>query len=281
MRGSSAHAASLPTKQVDVELDDLQIRPLTHRNASGDAYQRTPEVSHQIKKALALTPAQMVERAKIRDYRSPDSLREECLVYLIREHHRLGQDAIVDDLTAALIGRCAKYINEKLQALGYDEVERAFRDVVGSLFELILDLDDDRGDFLQVRFWVVLQRLVIATFHKYKDDLNRAADTISLASLAGYEGDDDDDSGHTAHAEPRRETTIPIDQLVLAREGLNAIEEPYRTAFILAHHERWPIDSKDPLTPSISRYFGKTGRTIQNWLYKAEEALERWRGQQL
>ena len=41
--------------------------------------------------------------------------------------------------------------------------------------------------------------------------------------------------------------------------------------------EGWPVEDRDPNVPTISRYFGKTSRTIRNWLAQAEERLAAWR----
>lgn len=75
------------------------------------------------------------------------------------------------------------------------------------------------------------------------------------------------------------EPAITTERLVLLGDGLRALSEPYRAAFILRYYAGWPIQDRDPTVPTISRHFGKDPRTIRNWLAKAEEELERWRGE--
>ena len=70
-----------------------------------------------------------------------------------------------------------------------------------------------------------------------------------------------------------------FDEFNLAKQALGTIKEPFRTAFILRYFEDWPIESNDPDQPTISKFFGKTSRTIRYWLQKAETALEKWRGE--
>ena len=41
-----------------------------------------------------------------------------------------------------------------------------YRDVVERLFGLTLDLASDQGDFLQVRFWLVLEKIVVQAFEQ-------------------------------------------------------------------------------------------------------------------
>jgi len=63
----------------------VHVRPLTRRNRQGSVYERTEAVEERIRFALCLKPAAMIEQARIRDYKAPNYLQEECLVYLIRE----------------------------------------------------------------------------------------------------------------------------------------------------------------------------------------------------
>ena len=67
---------------------------------------------------------------------------------------------------------------------------------------------------------------------------------------------------------------------VLIKAALHQLEEPIRSAYLLRHHQGWPIEDKDPNVRTISRHFGKTPRTIRNWLSRADELLEAWRGEQ-
>src|SRR6266566_2712733 len=144
-----------------------QVQPLTHCNSTGEVYQRTAAVHWQIEVALMLASSQVVERARIADDDSPDYFQEECLVYLIREFCRRGDERLVNDLSAILIDRCKNMIYGRLQVLGQQGVEDAFNDVILDLFAPILDLSSDRGDFLQVRFGLVLQRLIIGVYNRH------------------------------------------------------------------------------------------------------------------
>src|SRR4051794_34848011 len=102
---------------------DVPVQPLTHRNRAGAVYRREPTVDAQIERALALTPAQLADHARLMDRECPEYLQEEALVSLIREYHRRDDRPVVGALTEALIHRCAKFINNRLQALGSEPVE--------------------------------------------------------------------------------------------------------------------------------------------------------------
>jgi hypothetical protein len=95
----------------------VHVRPLTRRNKQGEVYQRTEAVEERIRSALSLKPAVMIEAARIRNYKAPNYLREECLVYLIREYKSRGERRIMEELSEILLRRCSKSINKGLQNL--------------------------------------------------------------------------------------------------------------------------------------------------------------------
>ena len=253
------------------------LEPLTRTNADGEVYQRHTVVDSQIREALRLYPEELRRRSEIRDDAPPDFIKEEALVYLIRHYHKTENRQCFNDLSECLLTRCATLINSKLSRLGADWQEDGYSEVVVELFDRILDLDSDRGDFLQVRFWVVLERLTVQVFRKM---LKVEQSTIPLASLAGYDGED----VATAEVEipaPSTHATRSVESEVidsiLIQDALSQLDEPIRSAFLLRHYAGWPIEDQDPSVRTISRHFGKTPRTIRNWLASAEERLAAWR----
>lgn len=273
----------------------MHVRPLTHRNRQGEVYQRKEAVEERIRSALSLKPAAMIEQARVRDYKAPNYLQEECLVYLIREYKSRGERRVVEELSEILLLRCSKYINEGVQNLRSEvgdhsqRVAHAFRDVVKELFDRILDLESDRGDFMQVRFWPVVEKLRIGAFNRHLEDIKRAEEAVTWDSVAGYEQRSEEGEEkrgkrrHTSDSEPPQEAELSAEQravyLDAAREVLDRVDEPYRTAFVLRRYYDWPIEIEDTRLPSISGYFEKTPRTIREWLKRAKEMIERWKGE--
>ena len=255
----------------------VQVQPLTHCNSAGEVYQCTAAVHVQIEAGLTLTSSQLVERARIADHHSPDYFREECLVYLIREFRRRGDERIVNDLSEILISRCRNMIYGRLQALGLKSIDDASSDVILDLFAPIVDLRSDRGDFLQVRFGLALQKLIIGVYNLHVRRIKATQNTVPLSSIAGYESEGDDDVRNSVPLNDVADLSISMEQRMLYQEGLSSLKEPYRTAFILRHYEGWQIDAKDSSVPTLSRYFKKSRRTLQTWLTHAEEMLEHWR----
>lgn len=253
-------------------------QPLTRRNADGQVYQRLPVVDGQICEALGLADEELRSRLEVRDVESPAFLKEESLVYLIRHHHGVGTRELVNDLAECLLSRCATWIDGKLSGLRTDMREDGNSGVVAEVFDRILDLDSDRGDFLQVRFWMGIQRITVSVFWKQIDQF----DTESSGDYDQATIDDLTQQG--AVVVPTASIGRPVESEaidnVLIEAALHQLEEPIRSAYLLRHLKDWPIEDQDPAIQTISRHFGKTPRTIRNWLSKADEILEAWRGDQ-
>ncbi len=260
------------------QVESCLPQPLTHRNAHGQLYQRLAVVDRQIEGALGLNDEELRSRLIVRDEESPVFLKEESLVYLIRHHHAVGNRKCVNDLTECLLKRCATWINGKLSGLRTDLREDGNAAVVAEVFTRILDLDSDRGDFLQVRFWTVIERITVDVFRKqikqFDTESSGDYDQVAIDELTqqGAEVVPAASGGRSVASEA-------IDN-VLIEAALNQLEEPIRSAYLLRHLEDWPIEDKDPAVRTISRHFGKTPRTIRNWLSRADEILEAWRGEQ-
>lgn len=259
--------------------------PLTRANKDGKRYKRLPEVDNQIWMALDLEPEELVIRATVSDKSSPDFLKEEALVYLIRHYHREEDRGIVAALTEVLLGRFASWVESRLRTLGDEAVNDGYTDVVTRLFIRILDIDSNRGDFLQVRFWLVLKRLTVRAFNEQLKHVNRKKSNNSLESIAGYEGGNSDEAGYGWMVKPSDSVTCRSAESqatdnIFIRQAMSQLKEPFRSAYLLRHYHNWPIENQDPAVPTISQRFGKTPRTIRNWLTKADEELSVWLGAQ-
>ena len=260
----------------------VEVRALTLRNAEGQLYARLPAVDGQIGAALALPSAALLVRSHVRDTGHPDHLKDECLVHLIREHHRAGNRDLVERLSQELIERAKGIVYHAVRSLGPERARVAFDEVVEDLFTRILDPATDRGDFYEVRFGQGLKRLAITTFNKYTAAQRTAQQTVAWQDLPGYDGD-------AAAGDERRGGVTPADlpatpafehDLVrrqAAAQALNSLGEPYRTAYVLRYYHEWPVHDADPHHPSLSRYFNVTPRTIRYWFAHAEHELARWR----
>ena len=256
-------------------LSPALIRPLTRTSEqTGLPYRRDNAVEMQIASALTMKPEALAERAKLPDVSGPEYLKEECLVYLIREYHMGGHDALVSELSAELLRRSDRMIRAKLQKLGVERFEEANDEIVEMLFSRILDFRSDRGDYFQVRYWLFLKRLLADVYSKHLELLKRAANEVSPGWVYGSEPDSEETG--TQYVAPVAAGGLSAEERVLVSDALGRLGEPYKTLIVLRYYEDWPVESEDEGVMTISRYFDKTPRTIRNWLATASSRLQAW-----
>lgn len=256
----------------------MDIRPLTHTSKTGALYYRDASVEQQILSLADLPGDEVLTRAHDQAKDSPGYIQEEALVYWIREYLYRGDSRRASELAGILLQRCAKWIQSKLRNLEKDAASQAEQDVVGDLFKDIADLDSDRADFLQLRFWLALDRRITNAFHRYIRDARRTAPLS--APEEGEKFGDDDQVTKGGDSQDSRTVGLTAEERVLMQDALAAIDDPYRTAFILRHYHDWPIESKDADVLTISSYYKKEPRTIRNWLKRAEQALRAWENEE-
>ena len=243
------------------ETGGVTLRPLTACDALGRPYERPPAIQDEIETVLGLESGALVDSA--------DNLRDETLVYLIRERRRAQDWAIAERLVRVLIERCRRVLLGTLHSLPQDVRDEAIRTVLQQLFARITDLDDDRGDFYQIRFALGIKRLGTSAFRQCV--LTLARDRLTEQQNA--EPSDSRDASFNPHQWP--DDAVDLRD---ARKGLEAIKDNrHREAFFLHKVRDMPIESDDPELATISRHFGVSPRTVNNWLKQAEADLARWR----
>jgi hypothetical protein len=261
----------------------IAIEPLSHVTRSGRAYHRTREVDAQIASALRLPPSELTARAKIRDRDAPEFLKEECLVYFIRLHHRAADFDTVNALSQVLLERCARWITRRFRALGLDKQDAlmAYQQLVSEMIDAIIDPESDRGEFLQVRFWRVLRCRVLNVYDAWLRASKREAQHDSLTGSVGGSSDFDEDARDRKqlgeHLGSGEDVALDLEHREMIQEALFAIrDERHREAFALHHLEDWPLEAKDPHDPCLSRRFGVSVKTVYNWLRIAEADAAAW-----
>jgi DNA-directed RNA polymerase specialized sigma24 family protein len=267
----------------------MLLQPLTHVTRSGQRYHRDAGVEAQIVSALALPPPKLVARARIRDKDSPEYLKEECLVYLIRAYQQEEDLELVNALADALLRRCARWVVGRFRAFGLerDDALMAYQELVDDMIEAIIDLDSDRGDFFQVRFWRGLRSRLLNVHDRWVRSLKREQLHDSLSVPVGAVRGDEDASTESSESgvnlEERvgsgEDIALDAEQRIVIQEALLTIRDPrHREAFVLRHFEGWPLEADDPRDPCLSRHFDVSVKTIFNWLKTAEADLKVWRG---
>lgn len=262
-----------------------KVYPLTHARAGGGLYARDPAVEAEIASAIGMQPLALIRRARVRDRQAGDFLREETLVYFIRAYQAAGEQEVVIALSDALLARCAKWITGRLRALGLrrHHVDDGYLEVVRIVIGAVTDLASDRGDFYQVRFARALKLKVLTAYKAQLREVEGERQRVRFPSAAGL-ADEEPNDGETDRSGFRPEMADPgrADDELLDAEGrterrgllepmLSAIEKSkHREAFVFHRLEGWQITAENPREPCLTRHFGKSPKTIYNWIKQAE-----------
>ena len=248
-----------------------ELRPLTHLcRESGEVYRRDATIERQIEAALCLVPETLLAHATIADDKAADYLKEETLTYLIRDYLRRGREDDAGKLCEVLAQRCIPRLVKYLGRFGQTAVEDAHDRVMTQVWERILDLKSDRGDFFQVRFWQAFRPFVIKAYMQAKAEYQRDVPLPELEDESWTEGD----GVGVGASLPSIENIHCAMEL---EEILGLLPEPLHTALIMRDVLGFPIESIESGEPTISRYFGKTPRTIRNWFDRIERIGRAWR----
>lgn len=239
-----------------------EIRPLTHRAQTGELYYRRPEVERQIADALSQSRALIEQRLRERDKASELFLKEECLVYLIRDFAQRGDDTMASEISNELAARCMDFIKNHVRRLvNFADFEECRSDILMQTFQRIYDFATDRADYLEVSFWNYLKRLSDDAIEKYNTSQRREWITDSFDEAVTTE-----EGTKSRIGEPSGDLSEELFDSIRLREALLLLPSHIRTAFIMHYLDGYQIESSDPSVPTLAKHFDKSPRMIRNWL---------------
>ena len=268
MADQITHTAPEPAQSKNGD-DASAVEPLTRRR-----YKRLPVTERQIVSALSLDEPAFVARARIRDEDSTEYLSAETLVYFIRRADRRDDRKCREALFRELLERCTPFFRGKFRGFPEDAREDLQGEVLKGVVEDLLAADN-RGDFMQVRFWTYLERKAI--------DACRAASRYQRAteSLNASLSDDGSSDGRTK-LEAVTDERLGPGQLAVLAKALEALPPELRALLLLRHAVGMKIgedastsDNAEELT--LAQHFNCTGRTIRNRLKEADRLLAGFR----
>jgi hypothetical protein len=243
------------------------------RNGHGAPYCRLPAVESQLGELLGLpTHAALQGRVTQPDRAADGYVREESVAYFLREWQRAGASGARDWLVGQALDRVDGFINAHLYGLNGLDREHAHQEVVATIFRQMLDLTVPRGEYFQVRFWHALARRCNDKYEHYHRLEEREK---------AYRADDPRDRGEGGDVDPA--SAIPdadarVEDRVIDREALRRVLQSVRDrvtpdqleAYALRMNG-WPIEGTKG--PTLSERYGKTPKTINNWIRAVDAAL--------
>lgn len=252
------------------------VRALTRtRRDDGVVYTREAEVEAEIRSLCALPErarrARLTRNAAAGD---PDRLREETLVYFVREYDRRGDAETAWRIAETLIERTAGHVARKLARwrLTSEDEDDCARDLYTAMCDALFSREA-AAEFWEVRFWVCLDRRLWNLIEKrqaVRDLERRPGDAASEDADGDSIGDEGTVFGRIA------DSGASPDTLLEHKEALALLTENERMAVYLCFVEGLPEESDDPERLSAAKVIGVTGRSVRNYLRRAEAKLRTW-----
>jgi hypothetical protein len=251
-------------------------RPLNKTKLDGAPYTRQPEIEAAIDAALGQDLEIVCDRARLPDRKASDYLPSECLVHLIREAWRSGNEQARDELLQLLLRRCVAILNSKVSD-SICTAQQLREDILGDFAELFAkdgsSHDECELDFYEVRFNQAFRAFRIT---RVRAELDRLNSTGYLLDPAHPDVTVDDEV--LAGLSDRDCTTCHPEELVFRKQvhdAINALPRDEREPIVLCHLLGLKEESEDPNERTAATVCGVTGRTIRNRLTKAFEKLSR------
>lgn len=247
--------------------------PLNKCYPDGRPYSRPETIEEAIDGLLTENTETLCWRAAISDREQPLYIATECLVYLIRNARRRGDDATVNALLPSLFKRCYSNLRSKISE-DIPDAETIREEILGQFAELFAT--DGTGsnphelDFFEVRFNRAFQSFRIDYLRKEKRKLE-----LQPTVRPFDEGDDgepvcDSRLKEYFQTQPTQHGDVQLQEL---KEAINRLPPDERKAVVLCHMMGYDEESKNPNKRTAATICGVTGRTIRNRLARAEERL--------
>lgn len=221
-------------------------------------------VEQQIQSLLSCTAVEFRRRLRVKDRSADDYLREETLVYFLRERQHAGDTHAAGEIARLLVERSAGFLARNLtcwRQLAPHQVEDCLRD---AQMRMIQDLfsEDAQCEFWEVRFWLCLKRRLLNCVARYNRTADNEIHPEPPPESAGAPGD---------WWETRLSDAAPTPhECAELGEALSLLSERERQVFVLYHAERWTQQE-------IAQQLQITDRTVRNILGRAEARLQQWR----
>ena len=277
------------------------VEPLRKRRKNGKAYQRRTAVEQELRELQSVALADIVARARAGEQKAGPAVSSEALVHILRREVRVARpDGVtqgpIDTLISILIGRCAVILKRRLR--GYDELaaEQISEEVINRLVDDIYE-DGDKADYAEINFnhWLARNRLDAVRKHARKaarvEQLGEAVENLEDGEAQLVP--DDGEAGDAAHdntperlyslKEARERASLPsiIEHADFSPDELHRIADMVLQAKLpadvlyafLAHYLGRKVSSQDPKEHTLVKHFGKSEKTIRNWIARAEKVF--------
>lgn len=253
--------------------DVWTLRPLTRtRRSDGAVYRREATVDAQIGALCRRSDrARRAELTRDSAHGDADRLQEETLVYGLREYAARGDMDTAWAIAETLTARVTRHIARQLAKwrLSPEDADDCTRDLFAALYDALFDTSE-AAEFWEVRFWVCLDRRLWNLIEKRQG----AADAVLSESGESADGDELESRLLRIADDGARP-----DVLLERQAALALLTDNERMAVYLKCIEGLPEESDDPERVTVAKLLGVTGRSVRNYLRRAEAKLIGWQQQ--
>jgi len=258
-------------------------QPLTKTELDGALYARPSGVEAQIDEATQLPRPDLRARLLIVDRDDPGYLRHECLVHLVRQGRRSGDQGLMSAVLPVLLGRCDANLLVKVPDGGMPDAASLRQEILDELTELFVvdgsGTCPDELDFYECKFNKAFRALRIDAVRREERRRRREGVMVDLppSEAMGQPEAYEDAFARVSEAFrvlPTQEWDVFRDPFVKAIEALPPDE---REAVILVHVLGYKEESEDIDEETAATRCNCTGRTIRNRLTRAAAKLSRFK----
>ena len=252
-------------------------RPLTKTDQQGHLYTRLSSVEAAIDAAMVQDLDTLARRAAVTNQLCPDFLPLECLVHLVREARRRGDEDVMSALLLRLLSRCDTILKKKIPTDAVGSWDDVRAEILGDFAVLFAEDGSDEKhtlDFYECRFHRAFRNFRIPYLRK---EIARNQNRVFAPADNEQQPDLADDEFLSGLAEKMREPWPQVD-LNLRQAIANALDELPRDqckAVVLVYYHGLPIESDDPSITTVASVCGVTGRTIRNRISRALATLSK------
>lgn len=189
-------------------------------------------------------------------------------MYALREFAARGDDEAAWEIAQILTERIGGHVARQIARwrLSSEDADDCVRDLFAVLFDALFDRSA-AAEFWEVRFWVCVDRRLWNLVEKRQ----ATADALT-------EDTDRNDEGDALESRLQRiaDDAAGPEELAQRQAALAILTENERLAVYLKVVEGLVEESDDPDRMTIARMLGVSGRSVRNYLRRAETKLEEW-----
>ena len=253
------------------------VRALTKRKKDGELYVRPRAVETQIADVLHQDEGTVGRRLLVTDKASSEYLCSECLVHLVREGVRVGNECRQNKALRVLLSRCRANLESKV-AHSVPNADDVRNSVLGEFSELLASDACDDGceelDFYECRFGSAFAALRKDVVYRELRHVNRNLALPDEKEIDVHGGDALERIAE-AFASPDLETSRFRNELASAINNELTPEE--QRAVTLCHGMGYKVESTNPDETTAATLCNCTGRIFRNRLSQAAAKLSRFK----